>query len=758
MVKKRQFQFKNKETIENIIRNTNPNELVPAGLNNEFLIKGLIVTLKEEETDEALESIAQAVYLSPFETIQEFSLKTLLDLAIRNNPTAISKLFQLAIQFNNLPAFQLIQENSLKSPNIETQIIFEVLAGNPVSLNSGNNYLKALTQAFDNSDFSLQERILLSAQSNQLDHWAAIMQAFRAQTQEAFQNLVNQYAIFNSEERNLTRDLLNRLAVQGNEICETALCDLFIQYEDEKAKEITQHNHFSPQAPVQRALYLFLTGQWEAYNIQDFDGSMIRNGYETASSPLRKRILHQSRISGYTEWLASIQTKSNSRTKYLTDLSNADWVNTVDQLISLEKYNDLWKLAQAASPFWSAKIICKLASINWTPKDPEENSFYQECRTLADKCLNQSVNIEALKTYTTLQGITCLALDDHNQQIAAAGQSSDVVLLDTSSLDLKETILPGTTQGIQALEFAQESNLLAAASTDKKIRIFSITDKKLIKTLSGHTDVIRTLAVSSDERTLFSGSFDRTIKSWRFPLGPETASFGPGFGEIHDLAVNSTNEFLLTASADGVIRSWHLPELELLREMKAHEEAVNRIDLSAQGPFIAAYGIDQKLSLWNYQSGKKLAEVSIISDKAPLTCVQFLPGTNFVITGNHQGAINLWNLQNSEIVPVFNILAGNHRITGLRASKTGEYLYCSDIKGTIRKWDLRPLTLTFLPISNHSPHKLQEIQSLLNILKKDAPKRNWIEFLKKMTHWNLKFEIEIGERVLIEAGQFDIQL
>ena len=54
---------------------------------------------------------------------------------------------------------------------------------------------------------------------------------------------------------------------------------------------------------------------------------------------------------------------------------------------------------------------------------------------------------------------------------------------------------------------------LASGSWDNTIKIWNTTTGDIIRTLTGHSDWVRTLAVLPDG-TLASGSTDTTIKIW----------------------------------------------------------------------------------------------------------------------------------------------------------------------------------------------------------------------------------------------------
>jgi WD40 repeat protein len=62
--------------------------------------------------------------------------------------------------------------------------------------------------------------------------------------------------------------------------------------------------------------------------------------------------------------------------------------------------------------------------------------------------------------------------------------------------------------------FSPDGRRLASASYDNTIKFWDSASGHLLRTLTGHSNIVTSVAFSPDGRTLASGSEDKTIKLW----------------------------------------------------------------------------------------------------------------------------------------------------------------------------------------------------------------------------------------------------
>jgi WD40 repeat protein len=102
-----------------------------------------------------------------------------------------------------------------------------------------------------------------------------------------------------------------------------------------------------------------------------------------------------------------------------------------------------------------------------------------------------------------------------------------------------------------------DGTLIAAAMTDRTVRVWNTTDGRLIEVLRGHTDLVMDVAFSPDGTRLASASYDRTVRVWTLGTARHRVLRGHT-APVNRIAWRATND-LVTASNDGTLRIWDLP-------------------------------------------------------------------------------------------------------------------------------------------------------------------------------------------------------
>lgn len=742
------------QSLAELLRSPISAQNLPADLSAELLLKGAVVTLQQDGSPEAVTLLAVAVETCPLPGIAELSLFALDGLSAAGNADARSALFQLAVDLGHQPAVEVIQKGAYRAEDDMQQAVFDILARQSAEYREIDPRQRLLTQAYLHAQPGLQQRIIKAAGQQGLENWITIVTAFADHTNEALAYLLNRYAAFQPAEQQLVLDLFTAPALEGDRQAQDLICSIFILYDDAKAREIAVKNEFRPQDNVQLALFLFLSEQWQAYEVVDFDHRLVVTAYENADNLTRKRLLDLSRRSGQTDWFSSLS--GTNRMRWLGDLSDADWLNTIQHLKAADRWQDLWRLAQLSAPVWSALIFDMLHQAGWQPEREEEREQYGVLFNLAQSASAAPLTIRPARSFTvpTMDDLTCMTISPDGKTIAI-GSSSNAIHLWKINEDIPFPlpVLYGAVPQTRALSYSSSGDYLVAGVGDHSLRIYS-ADGKAIKTLEGHAGLVRSLAVGLNDRVLYSASFDGTIRSWRFPAGPELQTIHRSQGEIFGLVLSPDGQMLVSAGADRVLDVFQLPENSHVRRLEGHTATITNLVASRDTEYAASYSRDRSIRVWNYLSGKQIQQIDEPDDVITGLCLH--PNNQVMICAGYKGQIKLYSISTGS--KLYELTSHRRAIIGLAITPDGSTLISASTDGAVTLWNLSVFLQTRRPVETIKPDEMKKVQQALKNNSLLASEKSWLSFTLELLKWKQRFDVQIEGQQMISIGEFDIQL
>jgi COMPASS component SWD3 len=163
--------------------------------------------------------------------------------------------------------------------------------------------------------------------------------------------------------------------------------------------------------------------------------------------------------------------------------------------------------------------------------------------------------------------------------------------------------LSGHTEPVRALAVSSNGQILASGSDDKTIKIWNPTTGALQHTLTGHIFNIKSLVVTPNGQTVISISFDNSIKFWNTQTGKEIRTITEKTG-VRAILLTPDGQTLITSSGDNNIKFRNLKTGKIDRILKAETSV---LAISHDGKTLFSGGENGgKIRVWNLVTGKQI--------------------------------------------------------------------------------------------------------------------------------------------------------
>ncbi|DAZ99185.1 TPA: hypothetical protein N0F65_008218 [Lagenidium giganteum] len=259
------------------------------------------------------------------------------------------------------------------------------------------------------------------------------------------------------------------------------------------------------------------------------------------------------------------------------------------------------------------------------------------------------------------------------------------------------------------------SNQIAVATNSEQIRLLN-RETLSCELLSGHTDIVMALAVSSDGRWIVSASKDRTARLWDVKTRQCLATCSGHTEMLAAIAVSQKTAnfsmgtaFFVTGSADKTLKMWSLKALaaaykdgkkqadmssvsvSTLGAVKAHDKDVNALAVSPNDRFIASASQDKLIKVWHAQSGNGTNLLTLAGTcrghKRGVWAVEFSPVDQCLASASGDKTVKVWSARDFTCLKTFE--GHTASVLSVQFACAGMQLMSAGADGLIKLWTIK---------------------------------------------------------------------
>jgi len=237
---------------------------------------------------------------------------------------------------------------------------------------------------------------------------------------------------------------------------------------------------------------------------------------------------------------------------------------------------------------------------------------------------------------------------------------------------------------VYSVAVTPDGKTLVSGGGDKMIRIWNLEKEDEPRILTEHESPVTSVAVTPDGKTLVSGSDDNTIRVWNLEKGGASRILPGHESAVNSVAITPDGKTVVSGSKDRTIRVWNLEKGGASRILTGHKSSVNSVAITPDGKTVVSGSKDRTIRVWNLE---KEGEPRILTGhKSAVTSIAITPDGKTLVSGSRDGTIRVWNLEKGGRPP---ILTGHKDpVFSVAITPDGKTVVSGSYDKTIRVWNL----------------------------------------------------------------------
>ncbi|CCG82860.1 Ribosome biogenesis protein Sqt1 [Taphrina deformans PYCC 5710] len=295
--------------------------------------------------------------------------------------------------------------------------------------------------------------------------------------------------------------------------------------------------------------------------------------------------------------------------------------------------------------------------------------------------------------------IYCIAISPSNSDLCATGGGDDTAYLWSITSGERLSTLSGHSDSITSIEFSFDGQLLATASMDGTIRIWTLQGERVIngddvKVLEAGSEVLW-MQFHPRGHVLIAGTSDSTVWMWHASKGEVMKVFaGHTAASTYGCWARDGKSFA-SVSEDGTIILWdpvsatprNRWETSQDDRLSGGDMGWNIIALNSSGMICTVGSAEGKAKVINLANGALLASLETQTDS--IEAIVYATTLPLLAIASIDGSIALYEVPSMKLR---SILRHDDAVVGLHFEPATPFLFSISTDATVRQWDVRTST------------------------------------------------------------------
>jgi WD40 repeat protein len=252
---------------------------------------------------------------------------------------------------------------------------------------------------------------------------------------------------------------------------------------------------------------------------------------------------------------------------------------------------------------------------------------------------------------------------------------------------------------IHACAMAPNGYLVLVGARPKDAKLWNITTREHIRTMSGHKDAVTVCAYSPNGKYIVTGSADYTL---RFRTKSTTYALEHLKAAINCCAFSPDSTRLISGGADGKLCLWNTANQQQVIILGRTDGAASRVNDCAYSPIapaIATVWSDRAIMIWdmaNEHHPVVTANFQGEQHRAEIHSCRYFPDGQHLVTAASDNTLKIWSIASRHCVAT---LEGHTApVRSCAVSSDGKFIISASDDNTVKLWKIESLDAENVPV------------------------------------------------------------